>query len=151
MVRVPKNTGWDVAAAANGDHQVGREVAQNALSRGLAQLVHLSITCLSVRIWSRAVQLNMKSYAPIVFRRRVQFKSELFKNMSCYVMWGIGCPEDKNLATYIVVSYVDLLNHFEFSLRVCDPESDTECAAAVLLIRGGKSAWSIFLLLAQKR
>lgn len=50
MVRVPKDTGWDVTAAANGDHQAGREVAQNALSRGLAQLVHLSITCLSVRI-----------------------------------------------------------------------------------------------------
>lgn len=57
----------------------------------------------------------------------------------------------KNLATYIVVSYVDLLNHFEYSLRVCDQKSDTECAAAVILMREGKSAWSIFLLLAQKR
>lgn len=57
----------------------------------------------------------------------------------------------KNLATYIVVSYVDLLNHFNSSLRVCDSESDSECAAAVVLIRGEKSAWSIFLLLAQNR
>lgn len=39
---IPEDTGRDVAAAADGDHEVGVEGIQDAVGRGLAQLVHLS-------------------------------------------------------------------------------------------------------------
>lgn len=48
---IPKNTCWDVATAADGDHELRLEVIENALSRVLAQLVHLT----KMSIFTRAI------------------------------------------------------------------------------------------------
>lgn len=55
-VAVPKDTGRHVATTANGDHEVRCEVIKDALSRLLAQLVHLFIA-LHVSLWDHHIGL----------------------------------------------------------------------------------------------
>lgn len=62
-VYVPQDARGDVATAADGDHEVGFEVIEDLVGGSLAQLVHLSITSVSLFAPPRIVRSqNLESH-----------------------------------------------------------------------------------------
>lgn len=108
---VPEDSGRHVTTTTDGDHKVGLDVLKDALSRSLAQLVHLSITCLSVFFSFSLFFLGRLS----AWRALSAAPNE---DVHCHDIAFQCTPRPFCIAgypsadsTYIIVRDIDLLNH----------------------------------------